>query len=330
MAGFRIAIFLRIAPPLVSLLVLLATTLQVLAQDFPNRPVKIVVGFGPGGLGDVTVRAVAQKMQASLGKPVVVENMPGAGGMSAAASVARAAPDGHTMLLVSGQNAISPSIFKSMPYDWRRDFAPVSNMGSFDFVIVVPKDSALKSLGDFIATVKKEPAKFNIGTISAGSAQYLTALLFNSMTALNAPVVPFRTTGEVVAALVSGNIQVAFETMPGVLEQIRSGTLRALAVSSNQRAASLPEVPTISESGVPGYNIVSWNGFVVPSKTPRPIVLKLNKEVAAALAAPDVRSLFAKLAVDPRPSSPEELQKTYDGDEARWRKVIADAKIPQQ
>jgi len=320
----------RLAPALAGLLAVLGTTLPASAQDFPSRPMKIVVGFGPGGLGDITVRAIAQKMQDSFGRPVVVENIPGAGGMTAAASVARAAPDGHTMLLVSGQNAISPSIFKSMSYDWRRDFAPVSNMGSFDFVIVVDKNSALTTVGDLIAAAKKAPGKFNIGTISAGSAQHLTALLFNSMAELSVPVVPFRTTGEVVAGLLSGNIQAGFETLPGVLEQVRAGTLRALAVSSDRRAASLPDVPTIAESGVPGYNIVSWNGFVVPSKTPREIVLKLNKEVAAALAAPDVRKRFQELAVDPRASSPEDLQKTYDADEARWRKVIADAKIPQQ
>ena len=167
----------RLAPALAGLLALLGTTLPASAQDFPSRPMKIVVGFGPGGLGDITVRAVAQKMQDSLGRPVVVENMPGAGGMTAAASVARAAPDGHTMLLVSGQNAISPSIFKSMSYEWRRDFAPVSNMGSFDFVIVAGKNSPLKTVGDLIAAAKKEPGKFNVGTISAGSAQHLTALL---------------------------------------------------------------------------------------------------------------------------------------------------------
>ena len=258
----------RLAPVLAGILALLGTTPSASAQDFPSRPMKIVVGFGPGGLGDITVRAVAQKMQDSLGRPVVVENMPGAGGMTAATSVARAVPDGHTMLLVSGQNAISPSIFKTMSYDWRRDFAPVSNMGSFDFVIVVDKNSPLKTVGDLIATAKNAPGKFNVGTISAGSAQHLTALLFNSMAELNVPVVPFRTTSEVVAGLLSGNIQVGFETLPGVLEQVRAGSLRALAVSSDRRAASLPDIPTIAASGVPGYNIISWNGFVVPAKTP--------------------------------------------------------------
>ena len=193
------------------------------AQDYPARPIKIVVGFGPGGLGDITARAVAQKMSDSFGKPVVIENMPGAGGMSAAASVARAAPDGHTLLLVSGQNAASPSLFKSMPYDWANDFATVSTIGLFDFIIVVGKDSPLKNVSDLIAAAKREPSRFNIGTISVGSVQNLSAHLFASMTGLHVTTVPFRTTGEIVTALLSDQVQVGFETTPGVLGQVQSG-----------------------------------------------------------------------------------------------------------
>lgn len=315
---------------LVAALAVAGVAAPAAAQEFPNRPIKLIVGFGPGGLGDITCRAVAEKMTQSLGRPVVVENMPGAGGLNAGAALARSAPDGHTMLLVSGQNAISPSLFKSMPYDWKRDFAPVSNMGSFDFVIVVAKDSPIKTVADLVAAARKDPAKFNVGTISAGSAQHLTALLFNSRAGIDATIVPFRTTGELVTGLVSGNLQVVFETLPGVMGQLRGGALRAIAVSSDSRAALLPDVPTITESGIKDYNIISWNGFVVPAKTPPEIVARLNKAVAEALAAPDVRKRFQELAVDPRPSTPEALQKTYDADEARWRKVIADAKIPQR
>jgi tripartite-type tricarboxylate transporter receptor subunit TctC len=233
---------------LVSLGVLAAAN----AQDYPARPIKIVVGFGPGGLGDITARAVAQKMSDSFGKPVVIENMPGAGGMSAAASVARAAPDGHTLLLVSGQNAASPSLFKSMPYDWANDFVTVSTIGLFDFIIVVGKDSPLKNVGDLIATAKREPSRFNIGTISVGSVQNLSAHLFASMTGLQVTTVPFRTTGEIVTALLSDQVQVGFETTPGVLGQVQSGNLRALGVSSDKPLPFLPGVPAVAESGVPG------------------------------------------------------------------------------
>ena len=185
------------------------------AEEFPTRPIKLIIGFGAGGLGDVSARLVMQKVSASLGKPIIVENMPGPGGMAAAAAASRAAPDGHTMLWVSGQNAISPSLFKSLPYSWS-DLAPVTTVGVFDFVIVVDKASPLKTVGDVIAAAKKSPDTFNIGTISVGSAQYLMASLFESMAGIKATIVPFRTTGELVTALISKQIQVVFETVPGV------------------------------------------------------------------------------------------------------------------
>ncbi len=300
------------------------------AQDYPARPIKIVVGFGPGGLGDITARAVAQKMSDSLGKPVVIENMPGAGGIGAAGSVARSAPDGHTLLLVSGQNAASPSLFKSMPYEWSTDFTTVSTIGLFDFIIVVGKDSPLKNVSDLIASAKRDPARFNIGTISVGSVQNLSALLFASMAGLHVTTVPFRTTGEIVTALLSDQVQVGFETTPGVLGQVQSGNLRALGVSSDKPLPFLPGVPTVAESGVPGFTLVSWNGFVMPAKTPRDIVVRLNREIARALEAPEVRERFISLGITPRASTPEELQRIYDADVVRWRQVIADAKISQQ
>jgi tripartite-type tricarboxylate transporter receptor subunit TctC len=297
------------------------------ADEFPTRPIKIVVGFGPGGLGDITARSVAQKMTDAFNRQVVVENMPGAGGMSAAAAVARAAPDGHTLLLVSGQNAISPSLFRSMPYDWATDFAAVSLLGQFDFVIVVGQDSPYKSVGDVIAAAKNDPGRFNIGTISVGSAQHLAALMFGAMTGLGVPTVPFRTTGDVVKSLIAGEIQVAFETLPGVLGQIRSGSLRALAVAADRRLSFLSDVPTVAESGVAAFRLTSWNGMVAPAKTPRDVVGRLNEEVRKALVAPDVRKRFIELGIHPRASTPEEMQAVYDADVVRWRKVIADARI---
>jgi tripartite-type tricarboxylate transporter receptor subunit TctC len=300
------------------------------AQEFPTRPIRFVLGFGAGGLGDIAARALGQKMSESLGKPVVIENMPGAGGMTAAASVARAAPDGHTILWVSGQNAISPSMFKSMPYNWDTELTPVSMVGTFDFVILVDKNSPLKTVGDLVDAAKKDPSRFNGGSISVGSAQHLSALMFASMAGINLTIVPFRTTGDVVTALASGNIQVGFETLPGGIGHVKSGTLRALAVSSERRVPYLPDVPTVAESGVPEYNLLSWNGVVMPARTPRDIVLRLNKALNDALATSEVRSRFAELVLDPRPSTPEELQAIYQADVARWRKVFRDANIAPQ
>jgi len=297
------------------------------AQDFPSRPVRLVMGFGAGGLGDIAGRAIGQKMSQAIGQPVVIENMPGAGGATAALAVARAAPDGHALLWVSSQNAIAPSMFKSLPYDWSRDFTPVGPMSTFDFVLVVHKDSPLKTFRDVIAAAKNSPDKFNFGSIAVGTAQNLSTLKFQSMAGLNVPTVPFRTTGEVVTALISGNIQAAFETTPGVIGQIRSGTLRAIAVSAERRVGFLPDVPTISESGIVGYKVYSWNGIVMPAKTPGDIVLRLNKEINSAIATPEIRARFGELIMTPHTGTPADLQKIYEADLALWRQVITEAKI---
>jgi tripartite-type tricarboxylate transporter receptor subunit TctC len=298
------------------------------AQDFPSRTIKIVVGFGAGGLADITSRLVAQKLSEQLGKPVVVENMPGAGGMNAALALARSTPDGHTMLLFSGQNAASPALFKSLPYNVETDFAMIATVGVFDLVVVVRKDSPLKNLQDLIAAAKRDPQHVNIATISFGSIQNLSALLFKSLTGTEITVVPFRSTGEVQAAVLSGQVQASFEAVPGVIDQLRGGNLvRALAISSDKRRAYLPDVPTAMESGLPGFNIVSWNGYVVAAKTPPAIIERLNQELAKAVSSPDVQQRFTAIGLVPYASSAKEMKRFYETDVARWRKVISDAKI---
>jgi tripartite-type tricarboxylate transporter receptor subunit TctC len=298
-----------------------------LAEEFPARTVKIVMGFGPGGLGDIAGRAIGQVMSQSIGQPVVIENMPGAGGATAALAVARAAPDGHSMLWVSSQNAIAPSMFKALPYDWARDFTPIGPMATFDFVLFVHKDSPLKTVRDVIDAAKKNPEKFNFGSIAVGTAQNLSTLKFASMAGLGVPTVPFRTTGEVMTGLISGNIQAAFETIPGVIGLINSGEMRAIGVSSTKRNAFLPDVPTIAESGVPNYLTYSWNGMVAPAKTPAHVVMRINKEINSAIATPEIQKRFRELIMEPRTGTPDDLRKIYETDVTVWRNIITEAKI---
>ena len=297
------------------------------AQEFPSRPIRLVMGFGPGGLADIAGRAMGQVITQSTGQTVVIENLPGAGASNAALALTRAAPDGHTLLWVSSQNAIAPSMFKSLPYDWSRDFTAVGPMATFDFVLFVHKDSPLKTVRDVIDAAKANPEKFNFGSISVGTAQNLSTLNFVAMAGLKVPTVPFRTTGEVITGLASGNIQAAFETIPGVIGQINGGTLRAIAVSSTKRVPFLPDVPTVAESGVPGYRTYSWNGIVAPAKTPSNIVAKVNKEFNSAIATPEIQKRFKDLIMEPRTGTPEELQKIYETDVAMWRRIITEAKI---
>ncbi len=301
------------------------------AQDYPSRPVKILVGFGPGGLGDIVTRSVAQRLSAQLGQPFVIENMPGAGGITAAATAARSQPDGHTLLLVSGQNATAPLVFKSLPFNLSTDFRMVSTLTNFDFIIVVDRASPLRSVTDLVTAARSAPGRFNFGTISSGSLQNLMSHLFVARADLKVPTVPFRTTGEAIAALLAGQVQAVIETVPGVVGQVQSGQLRALALSSDQRRALLPDVPTVTESGVAGYEVTSWNGLVVPARTPEGIVMRLNTEIAKALAQPDMAKRFAELGLVPKAGSPQEMQAIYDADVERWRGVIerANLKIEQ-
>jgi tripartite-type tricarboxylate transporter receptor subunit TctC len=297
------------------------------ADEFPSRTVRIIMGFGAGGLGDIAGRAIGEVMSKSIGQPVVIENMPGPGGANAALAVARAAPDGHTMLWVSSQNAIAPSMFKALPYDWSRDFTPVGPMATFDFVLFVHKSSPLKTVQDVIAAAKANPDKFNFGSIAVGTGQNLSALKLAAMANLTVPTVPFRTTGEVMTALISGNVQAAFETIPGVIAQFNAGEMRPIAVGGIKRNPFLPNVPTVDESGVKGYATYSWNGMVLPAKTPQSTVMKVNHEINNAIATPQIQKRFHDLTMVPLTGTPQDLQKIYEDDVPMWHKIITDAKI---
>jgi tripartite-type tricarboxylate transporter receptor subunit TctC len=300
------------------------------AQPYPARPVRFLVPFGPGGVGDITARVAAQRMSVSLGQQVIIDNRPGAGGIVASEIVAKAEPDGYTMLLLNNAHAISMSLFKSLPYDTLRDFAPVSSLATFSLVLMVSPDSPLKSVKDLIASARANPGKLNVGTIQIGATQHLSTELFKSMTGTDWVHVPYTNTGLLVTGLRSNSVQVAFEFIAPVIGLVKAGQFRALAVTTRTRFSGLPDVPTVQESGVPGFEVTSWNGIGVPAKTPRPIIDRLNRAMAEALAAPDVKQRFQELAVDTFPSTPEAYRKHIAAEIAKWRKVIDTARIPKQ
>jgi len=296
---------------------------------YPDHPIRIVVPFGPGGIADISTRILAVQMSAQMGQQFVVENLPSAGGINAAQAVARANPDGYTLFLMSNANAVAPSLFKALPYDPARDFQPISTVGAFDLIMVVDNASPLKSVKEVVDLAKKSPDKFNIGSIVTGSTQHLSAELFKSLAALDSPTVPFKSSGEVITALKTGDIQVGFEMLSPLRTQLKGGSLRAIAVTSTKRLPSMPDVPTVAES-VPGYQSASWNGWAVPVKTPKAVVDRLNQEMVKALAVPKVKAELQDVGVDVRSSTPEAFKALLVSETAKWRKVIETAKLEKQ
>jgi tripartite-type tricarboxylate transporter receptor subunit TctC len=299
------------------------------AHAFPTKPVRIVVPFGPGGVADITARVVAPKMAEGLGQQVIIENKPSAGGIVAGQEVARAEADGHTLLLINNGTAVSKALFKSLPYE-PANFAMVSTIGYFPLVILADPKSALQGTRDLVAEAKRNPGRMNVGTINIGSTQNLAAQLFKSSTGADFLIVPYKNTGEVVAAAKSGDAHAIFEILAPAMSHIRSGNLRALAVTGARRFAGLPDVPTAIEQGVSGYDVASWNGLAAPANTPSSAVQKIHQEVVKALAAPDVQKRFAELGVEGRASTPAELREFFAAETARWAKVVEAAKIPRQ
>lgn len=300
------------------------------AQDFPTKPIRIVVPFGAGGVADVTARVVAQKMGQSLGQSVVIENKPGAGGIVAGDTVAKADPDGHTLLLMSNATAVSESLFKTLPFKAVRDFAPVSTLGYFDLAVITAANSRFKTFAELLAYAKANPGQLNLGSINVGSTQHLTAEMFKSAAGVDVQIIPFNGTPAVVTALRGGQIDAAVEIVAPVLTQIQSKALRALVVTSDKRAAVLPDVPTSKEAGLPGYVARSWNALAAPAKTPAAVMARLNQAVVAALNSPDVKKKLYELNVDAQGSTSQEASALLASETKRWGDVIKAAKITPQ
>ena len=304
--------------------------LPAAAQQFPNRPIRWIVGFAAGGVGDTTARLVGAKLSETLGQPVVIENRPSAGGIVASETVARSAPDGHTLLLVTSTAATAPHLFRQLPYHPIDDFAFVSQIATFPHIIVVSANSPHRTLQDLIAASRANPGRTNLGSVSVGTALHLSMELLRSMGNMPAEIVTYRSTGELLNATATGDVHAAMEVAATTLGQISGNRLRALAVTSPTRVDVLPGVPTVAESGLPDYNVITWNSMAAPRGKPRPIIDRLNAEVRRVMAMPDVRERLLPLAVQPAAGTPEAMRDLLVRDTALWGRVIEAAKIEKQ
>ncbi|WP_411880627.1 Bug family tripartite tricarboxylate transporter substrate binding protein [Polaromonas sp. YR568] len=300
------------------------------AQAFPSKPIRIVVPFGAGGVADLTARVVAQKLGEGLRQSVIVDNKPGAGGIVAGEAVAKAAPDGYTLLLMSNGTAVSAGLFKSLPFDAQKDFAPVATLGFFDLALISAANGRFQSLQDMLAYARANPGKLNVATINIGSTQHLTAELLKTSAGVDFQVVPFNGSPAVLTALRGGQVDAAVEILGPVMGQIASKTVRPLAVMGARRAPGLPEVPTVRESGVAGFNVTSWNALAAPANTPPEVIALLNREIGKALASPDLRKQLAELNVTPAGGPPGRLRDLLASETKRWADVIARANVPRQ
>jgi tripartite-type tricarboxylate transporter receptor subunit TctC len=294
---------------------------------FPDRAITLLVPFAPGGVADITARAVAEAMARSLGQPVVVDNRPGAGSIVASQAVATARPDGHTLLLMSNGNAVSVGLFRKLPYDPQKDLAPVSTLGSFDLGLFVAAPSRFRTLKDLLAFARANPGRLNIGSIAVGSTQHLAARLFKTLSGIDALVVPYKGTPALLTALRGGEVDIAFEIVAPVLPQVAGGSLRALAVSSKLRNPAMPDVPTVQQAGVAGYDVASWNAIAAPAGTSAEVVERLNRAVREAVDSAEVHGRLSRLGVRLQAGSPAELQALLGNEILRWGAVIRAAKI---
>lgn len=302
------------------------------AAPFPRKALRIVVPNAPGGAADITARTIAQAISGPLGQSVVIENKVGAGGVVAGELVARAEPDGHTMLLVSSGTAVSAALFRQLPFDTLADFAPVSQLASFDLALVVADNSRFRTLAELIAYARANPGKLNIGTPQVGTTQNLAAELFKATAGIDLQVVPFNGTPPVITALRSGDIDVGLDILGPLMAQVNARALRPLALLGDKRSPALPEVGTVREAGgtLAGFNVTSWNGLSVPAKTPPAAVARLNVVITAALAQPEVRQKLAELTLYAQGSTPAQLGEHLASDIRRWTEVITRARIARQ
>jgi tripartite-type tricarboxylate transporter receptor subunit TctC len=300
------------------------------ADKYPApRPIRLVSPFAAGGSTDTVGRLLAPRLSERLGQNVIVENRPGAGGLIGTSHVAKATPDGHTLLFISGAFTAHSAVTKNLPYDPVRDFAWVSQVLTYPFVVVVKHDSAVQSVNDLIAAAKKNPRKLVYGSVGTGSVFHLAAELFGAMTGTEMTHVPFKGGAEPNTELIAGRLDVIFTTTTTAYPQVEAKRMRALAVTSLQPAPQFPGVPTLAQT-VPGYEVASFNGIGAPRATARAVVMRLNREIHAVLEQPDIRKRLVEQGNDVAPSTPEEMARKVEGEIRKWQRIVAERKIDVQ
>ena len=303
----------------------------VAAQPYPTKPIRIIVAYTPAGTTDILARVVGQKMSEGFAQPVIVDNRPGVNGNIGTELAAKATADGHTLLMVTaGTHGINPSLYRKLGFDAVKDFAPISLVANVPNILVVNNSVPVKSVKEFIAHLKAHPDKFNYGTPGNGSTGHLSMEMFKTMTGTRMQHIPYKGSAGVLADVIGGQITATIDNLPPYLPQVKAGKIRGLAVSSVKRAAVLPDLPTIAESAVPGYNSGSWFGLVAPAGTPRPVIEKLALETQRVLKLPDVAERVAGLGAESVGSTPEQFAVYIKAEIAKWAKVIKEAGVELQ
>src|SRR5580700_4422515 len=297
---------------------------------YPDRPVRVILPFAAGGVADITARLVAEGLGNKLGQNFVIENNPGAGGIAAARAALSGDKDGYTLTLLTNGTAISVPLFEHLPFDPLKEFVPISLFGTFETDFVVAASSNYKTLGDVLTAARAKPGTLNIGTVNVGSTQNLTAELFKSMANVDVVIVPFRSTPEVAIALLRGDVQMGIDFYAPLKPSLDSGQARAVATGGTTRSVALPNIPTVQEAGVPGFEVTAWNGLYAPAGTPKAVIDTLNATLHDVLADPALKKRALELGIDAKASTPAELDARMRADIAKWGGVIEHAHIPKQ
>jgi tripartite-type tricarboxylate transporter receptor subunit TctC len=316
----------RILSRLIPAAAALAFAAGAAAQSYPTKTIKLIVPFPPAGSTDLSARAVASKLGERLGQPVVIENKPGAGGNIGTDMAAKAAPDGYTLIVGTvGTHAINSSLYSKMPYDHQKDFAPVILLSTTPNVLVVNPSVPVSSVRDVINLAKSKPGELTFASSGSGTSIHLSGELFNSMAGTKMQHVPYKGSGPMLIDLISGQVNMAFDNLSAAIQHIKAGKLKALATTGTKRAPLLPDLPTISEAGLTGYDSTSWNAVFAPAGTPRAIIDRLNKELRAILESPETRKFFADAGAESGGGTPEDLAKLVAAETGKWSKAVKDS-----